>query len=114
MVWHSTEDLEFLNCDRVLVFARGRVVADLAGAAVSEDAIVQASFAGGAAQSGRKIEYGWGRFGAAAFRFAPYLACLAVRGIMTAINPSAASAFGLDLLLGSAVALVLVALAQMR
>ena len=113
VVWHSTEDGEFLNCDRVLVFAQGCVVADLAGAAVSEDAIVQASFAGGTAKSGSDQDRGWNRFGATAFRYAPYLACLAVLGLMAAINPAAASAFGLDLLLGSAVALVLVALAQM-
>ena len=113
VVWHSTEDLEFLNCDRVLVFAQGRVVADLAGAALSEEAIVHASFAGGPAKAGGDADRSWSRLGATAFRFAPFLACLVVLGLMAAINPSAASAFGLDLLLGSAVALVLVALAQM-
>ena len=32
-------------CDRVLIFARGRVVGELTGAAISKDAIAEASYA---------------------------------------------------------------------
>ena len=45
IIWHSTEDVEFLECDRVLVFANGRIVAELRDDAITEQAIVDASFA---------------------------------------------------------------------
>ncbi|WP_127145570.1 sugar ABC transporter ATP-binding protein [Pelagibacterium montanilacus] len=43
-VWYSTEMDEVSVCDRVYVFRDGRIVAELAGDAVSEDAILAASF----------------------------------------------------------------------
>jgi ribose transport system ATP-binding protein len=37
VVWHSTEDIEFLECDRVLVFSNGRIVRELVGQEISEE-----------------------------------------------------------------------------
>ena len=48
-VWYSTEMEEVALCDRVYVFRDGGIVAELAGADVTEDAILAASFAGEAA-----------------------------------------------------------------
>ncbi len=48
-VWYSTEMDEVCQCDRVYVFREGRIVAELKGAEVSEDKILSASFAAGAA-----------------------------------------------------------------
>jgi ribose transport system ATP-binding protein len=112
-IWHSTEDAEFLNCDRVLVFAHGQIVAELSGPAISEEAIVNASFtpAPTSATSGRTAAFAGQA--AALLRFAPYLAFLLIIGVMMGINPDAASVSGIDLLLGPAVPVVLVALAQM-
>ena len=43
-VWYSTEMDEMSLCDRVYVFREGAVVAELAGDAISENAILAASF----------------------------------------------------------------------
>jgi ribose transport system ATP-binding protein len=112
VVWHSTEDIEFVECDRVLVFSGGRIVRELVGAEISEQAIVDASFAGAAAierdgTAGRRGIAEW------LVDLAPFASLAAVFGLMAYVNPLAVSMFGLDLLLGPAIALVLVALAQM-
>lgn len=112
VVWHSTEDAEFLECDRVLVLAGGEIVRELAGQAITEQAIVDASFlrpekregdstAGGRDTAERLVD------------LAPFIGFAAVFGALAWANPLAVSLFGLDLLLGPAIALVLVALAQM-
>lgn len=43
-LWYSTETEEMGLCDRVYVFRGGRVVAELSGAAITEEAILAASF----------------------------------------------------------------------
>lgn len=112
VVWHSTEDVEFLECDRVFVLAGGRVVCELNGDAITEQAIVDASFLRPEERQGGSVASGRG----AAERIvslAPFISGAAVLGTLAWINPLAVSLFGLDLLLGPAIALVLVALAQM-
>lgn len=47
-VWYSTEMDEMSLCDRVYVFRDGAIVAELAGEAISEHAILGASFQGAA------------------------------------------------------------------
>lgn len=47
VLFHSTEIAELVNlCDRVLVMYRGRIVAELAGDAISEEAIMRAALGG--------------------------------------------------------------------
>ena len=48
-VWYSTEMAEMSLCDRVYVFREGAIVEELVGSAISEAAILAASFAGAAA-----------------------------------------------------------------
>lgn len=48
-VWYSTEMDEVCQCDRVYVFREGRIVAELAGAEVTEAHVLAASFADKAA-----------------------------------------------------------------
>jgi ribose transport system ATP-binding protein len=115
VVWHSTEDNEFLEADRVLVFGGGRVARELAGPEISEEAIVDASFA---AHAGASKEASPDMPARSAWldrlvKLVPFVTLGLVFAIMTSVNPATASAFGLDLLLGPAVALVLVALGQM-
>ena len=43
-VWYSTEMDEIALCDRVYVFRDGAIVAELAGDAITEDAVLRASF----------------------------------------------------------------------
>ncbi len=111
-IWHSTEDAELLECDRVLVLSQGVVVADLHGAALTEEAIIARGFArplpGTAAQSG-SVRSAPERL----FQAIPFLSLALLLGLMTWMNPLVLSGFGMQLLLGPAVVLVLVALAQM-
>jgi ribose transport system ATP-binding protein len=118
VVWHSTEDQEFLECDRVLVFSGGRIVRELVGDEISEDKIVNSSFLQEISSAGAKRDANnrRGTESDVASRLVglmPFVSLIAVLGVMAAVNPMVLSAFGLDLLLGSAVALTLIALAQM-
>ncbi len=112
VVWHSTEDLEFLECDRVLVFSRGDIVAELEGEEISEERVVEASFLQprtvrpATAQAGRGI-------GATLLKALPFVSLALVFAVMSSLNPMVATSFGLELLLAPAVTLVFVALAQM-
>ena len=109
VLWHSTEDAELLECDRVLVLAGGAVVADLTGDAIREDAIIGASFAHPATVGARASRLPTERL----FAAIPFVALALLVAIMGARNPLVLSAFGAELLLAPAVTLVLVALAQM-
>ena len=114
VVWYSSEDAEFLECSRVLVFRRGSIATEISGQDATRENLSAAFFAAserkGAplhtakAQRGTKSLPGW-------------LVPLAVLVVMlTAIglfNPKALSPFGLSLLLGTAIPLVLVAYGQM-
>ena len=114
-MWHSTEDLEFLECDRVLVFAQGRIVAELRDEAITERNIVDASFmgsAGGGATAAKPSRGADVRRKALAYG-APFASLTVVLAIMMLENPKIASVFGLDLLLWAAVPVALVALGQM-
>jgi len=115
LVWHTTEDAELLACDRVLVFAGGRIVRELAGEAITESAIVGASFtqpANKLADAGPKAATAAG-LARRLVNAAPFIGLAAVLGIMISANPAVASIFGLDLLLMPALSLVLVTAAQM-
>lgn len=112
VIWHSTEDIEFLECDRVLVFAGGRIVRELVGAEITEQAIVDASFAG-SGTSEREATAGARGPADRLVDLAPFASLAAVFALMAWVNPLTVSLFGLELLLGPALALVLVALAQM-
>ena len=48
-IWYSTEMDEMALCDRVYVFRNRAIAAELTGAAISENAILAASFEGAAA-----------------------------------------------------------------
>ena len=44
IVWYSTENQEMEHCDRVYVFRAGRIVSELVGAGITEEAIIADSF----------------------------------------------------------------------
>ncbi|MER9234778.1 ATP-binding cassette domain-containing protein [Mesorhizobium sp. M0622] len=115
LVWHTTEDAELLACDRVLVFACGRIVRELAGDSITEKAIVGASFAQPADRLAGTLR-GDGpaaRFARRLMNAAPFIGLAVVLAVMIWANPAVASVFGLDLLLLPALSLVLVTAAQM-
>jgi ribose transport system ATP-binding protein len=115
LVWHTTEDAELLACDRVLVFSGGRIVKELTGEAITEAAIVGASFAEQADKRSGAAHYdnGAARLGRRLVDAAPFIGLAAVLAVMISANPAVASIFGLDLLLMPALSLVLVTAAQM-
>lgn len=110
-MWHSSEDAELLECDRVLVLANGKIVADLVGEAVTEEAIIGHGFAEpettAAAERRRFVTP------ERVFEAIPFLALALLVALMANRNPLVLSSFGMQLLLGPAVVLVLIALAQM-
>ncbi len=112
IVWHTTEDAELDHAHRVLVFAGGRVVADFAGAEITPAEVLAASF-----KAPPKVAEDQGVAGRGALRavsaLLPYASLVVVLGLMFNANPITASAFGLELLLKPAVALVLIVMAQM-
>jgi ribose transport system ATP-binding protein len=110
-IWHSTEDAELLECDRVLVLSQGRIVADLAGAAVTEEAIIGHGFteAEPGAEARRRGLFTPERV----FEAIPFLGLALLVALMASRNPLVLSSFGMQLLLAPAVVLVLIALAQM-
>ncbi len=116
VIWHSTEDLEFLECDRVLVFAGGRIVADLRGDRITEQNIVDASFgeiAKSAPTSSRSSAAGRANRARLLMSSAPFISLALILAVLMIRNPKVASIFGLDLLLWPAVPVALIALAQM-
>ncbi len=59
LIWLSTEDLEFMECDRVLVFSKGRIVRELKREAITEDAIIGAAFSDQIARGRRWPRCSW-------------------------------------------------------
>ena len=115
IVWLSTEDLEFMECDRVLVFSKGRIVRELRREQITEDAIIGASFSEQVARGGieDRIDAAGLDWGRAIIKAAPFVSLIAVLAIMMIANHATATIFGIDLLLGPSIALVLIAVAQM-
>jgi ribose transport system ATP-binding protein len=115
VIWYTTEDAELLECSRVLVFREGRIVRQLEGTEITEEAIIACSFSEPVA-SGARVREARERqtlIFSRLMKLAPVGSLLALLLTMVALNPASASAFGADLLLSPAVPVVLVALGQM-
>src|SRR5699024_11808492 len=115
VIWHSTEDVEFLECDRVLVFANGVITQALSGDEISESAIVDTSFEHAKQQAGavgNETSEGRRKLAKRLVTAAPFISLFAVLGAMAWANPMSMTSFGLNLLLFPAVALTLVAFGQ--
>ena len=103
-----------LACDRVLVFANGRILRELSGPALSEEAVVATSFshvgASGPLMRERRRE---SSLALKLVGAAPFIGLALVLAVMIGAKPAVASVFGLDLLLMTALSLVLMTEAQM-
>ncbi|QGY32913.1 ATP-binding cassette domain-containing protein [Pantoea cypripedii] len=111
VLWYSTEDIEFLECDRVLVFKDGRIVRVLENEDISLDAIISSSFSETTTQPKKVTEHK--RSHGMLTQSAPLLGLIIMFVALGVLNPAAASLMGVDLLLTPSIVLVLVALAQM-
>jgi ribose transport system ATP-binding protein len=112
VVWHSSEDVEFHNCSRVLVFSRGRVAKEISGLEASREELVAAAFGLGATEGPATVDRRSPKWHFPNW-FIPLLALLAVSVSIGVLNPHAISPFGLGLLLAGAMPLTLVSLGQM-
>jgi ribose transport system ATP-binding protein len=121
---YSTEDIEFLECDRVYVMRAGRIVTELSGQDITRESIRLWSYSDTDEQRPATAETG-SRIGnairsnrllikVAGSRLA--LAAVLLAGVVGGIalaNPSAMSKIGLELLLPGILPLVFATLAQM-
>ena len=111
VLWYSSEDVEFLECDRVFVFHAGAVAADLLGAEVTPDALVNTSFQ-------RQLEGVIQRQSAQRpvhdlSWLIPPVTVMVMAAVIGALNANAATLFGADLLVTAALPLLLLSMAQM-
>ena len=102
-VWYSTEMEEMSLCDRVYVFREGAIVAELVGEAITEQAILAASFAG----SCMKLSTDTLRL------IVPVLSLVVLLAGVFYLQPRAMSYTGLNLLFNLAVPIALATIAQM-
>lgn len=120
VIWYSTEDEEFAECDRVFVLRAGHIAAELGAAEATKDRLVEASFAHVEGASGERTQ------AEAAARLSrrrarvrlarsavPLVTLVAILVAIGTVNHPALSGLGLNLLIGTAVPLVFAALAQM-
>lgn len=109
------EDAELMALDRILVFDNGRITEELPGEAITELAIVSASFVHikryGAVVETKESSVP--RILRRIVEAAPFVGLVRVVAVMVILNPRIASVFGLDLLLLPEISLVLVNVAQM-
>lgn len=112
IVWHSSEDVEFQNCSRVLVFSRGRVAKEISGLEPSREELVATAFGLDAKEGPATSEKNGPRWYFPNWLI-PMLALLVVVIAIGTLNPRAISPFGIGLLLASAMPLTLVSLGQM-
>jgi ribose transport system ATP-binding protein len=118
IIWYSSETIEFLECEHVLLFSDGAVQRVLGGEELSEDAIVNATFDARLSltspASQRLSHAKYMRVSPEMlFRTVPFGAAALIFAMIAVLNHSAVTLFGIDLLLSAAVPLVLVALGQM-
>lgn len=118
IIWYSTEDEELTGCDRVLVMRDGHVVKELEGNEITKDKIIESSFINVKKENkeeekvkdkkqSKLSSYLKSR------TLMPFIAMVLIFAAIGAAHPEALSGFGISLLLGSAIPLVLAAISQM-
>lgn len=119
VIWYSTEDKEMEECQRVYVMRKGQIVRELSGGPISESDVIAAAYlpvddiaSHSAAAKGTTHSNAfraiWGKRW-----FLPILSFFVVLITVFGLNQNAMSSFGLGLLFGSAVPLVLAAMSEM-
>ena len=106
-LWYTTETDELLHCDHVYVFRAGAIVAELAGADVSEEKIIQLSF-----QEPALMAVARAASASPARSCCRLCRCLVLAAIAW-LNPRAISYFGFNLMLSLALPIALATVAQM-
>ena len=116
VIWYSTEDREMLECDRVYVMREGTIVDELIGSQITEEAIVASSFKEPEIQIKRKennknqnkfVTFLTSGSGISIIVFA------VIWIILSLLNKNVNSRVGISMMIGSALPMVFIALAQM-
>ncbi len=114
IIWYSTDDSEFRECDRTLVFRNGAVVAELEKTELSLERLVEASF--------REVEKEHADKQSRVTKehrqsltttLIPFLTLLAVLIPSALLNPLILSPFGMSLVFGAALALTYASISQL-
>jgi len=115
IIWHSTEDLEMEQCDRVLIMQNGCVTSELSGSEISVNNIIAASFKQNEDKNTpHETEKKRGRKAAIDTRILmPSIIFLLIFSITVILRPSILTYSGIKLLFKSAVPLVFIGLGQM-
>ena len=117
LLWYSSDDTEFANCDRTLVMSDGTIVAELGQGEVTEERLIEASFRNAMDSSevthahlkGRRAR----RREALIFTMIPLITFALVFTICATLNPLILSPFGLSLVFSAAFALTFAATSQL-
>ncbi len=114
IIWYSTEDEELSICDRVAVLRYGRIMQELSHREATKENIINASFSGEDRKEQLKSIRKIGKFqfdiGGIGIPLGAMLIIYILSGILT---PPVFSRFGVELLIGGSIPLVLATLAQM-
>lgn len=119
IIWHSTEEEELTECDRVLVMHDGYLVKELANNEISKANIIDASFitaddySKNKEKNNSKDQHKIANFFSRQRTAMPCIALVLIVAVISYINPHAATAFGINLLIGSAIPLILASISQM-
>ncbi len=117
LVWYSSDDEEFKECDRTLVFHQGAIVAELDHEAFTPERLVNASFRGAAGPGDGEVRSSGRdqprRIQATIGALIPLLTLIAVMLPSLMLNPRIASSFGLTLVFGAALALSFASISQL-
>ncbi|MBP2662212.1 MAG: inner-rane translocator [Firmicutes bacterium] len=119
IIWYSTEEEELTECDRVLVMHDGYLVKELSGSEITKANIIDASFITVEDDKKAKTENGEKKKHTIADFFnkqrtaMPCIALLLIIAVISFVNPHAVSNFGINLLIGSAIPLILASISQM-
>ncbi|MBA2589730.1 MAG: ATP-binding cassette domain-containing protein [Alphaproteobacteria bacterium] len=111
VVWYSSETIEFVECDYVLLFHAGAIKCTLTGNDLTEDAIVDASFSDKDLPSA--VSQTAAATSSSAFRVMPFLTAALMLAVIGLLNRNAVSLLGIDLLMTAAIPLALISLAQL-
>jgi ribose transport system ATP-binding protein len=117
VLWYSTDDTEFKQCDRTLVLRDGAIVAEFRRDDVSEEQLIDASFrsveASGAATHARVVSVRARQREAIVSAAIPLVTFAVVFALSVLLNSRILSPFGLTLVFSAAFALAFAATSQL-
>lgn len=120
VLWYSTEDNEMFQCDRVYVMKDGAITHELIGKDITEENLVAASFQADTASADKHAETSKSaklfknlRTIASSGSTVAAIIAVVVWCIVASLNKNAMTRTGMTFLIGNAIPLVFIALAQM-